>query len=117
MLLEHRGRRPVIEPHGVLEPTALVCGEVRGRRRPNPVRRLAKNSVVPIGWVAVGDSAAVLPPGRHHDIWAVQEQLHFPGTVYGTSRGTTANERLRAQRGWYAAHGDDRAVPEDDRGR
>jgi carbonic anhydrase/acetyltransferase-like protein (isoleucine patch superfamily) len=40
-------------------------------------------TIVPIGWVAVGDPAHVLPPGEHEVIWAVQSALNFPQTVFG----------------------------------
>jgi gamma-carbonic anhydrase len=47
---------------------------------------LPDDGLVPIGWVAVGDPATVLPPDRHEEIWAIQEQLDFPGTVFGMER-------------------------------
>lgn len=47
---------------------------------------LPEGSVVPIGWVAVGDPAEVLPPGAHDRIWERQEPLDFPGTVFGLER-------------------------------
>ena len=72
--------------------------------------RLAAGAVVPIGWVAVGDPAQVLPPDRHDDIWAVQEGLDFPGTVYGVGRGTSARERMERQSDWFGAHLDDREL-------
>ena len=62
---------------------------------------------MPIGWVAVGDPAQILPPGRHDEIWAVQEGLDFPGTVYGVPRGTAAAELMRRQSAFYGAHRDD----------
>ncbi|MBI2526298.1 MAG: gamma carbonic anhydrase family protein [Candidatus Rokubacteria bacterium] len=48
--------------------------------------RVAADAVVPIGWVAVGDPAAILPPHEHDRIWAIQEALDFPGTVFGLER-------------------------------
>ena len=72
---------------------------------------LADGAVVPIGWVAVGDPARILPPGRHDEIWEVQEGLDFPGTVYGLSRDAPASERMRRQAAWFAAHRDDRVLP------
>ena len=48
---------------------------------------LPDNAVVPIGWVAVGDPAEVLPPDEHDAIWAVQEPLDFPAEVFGVNRG------------------------------
>ena len=68
---------------------------------------LAPGATVPIGWVAVGDPAQILPPGRHDEIWAVQEGLDFPGTVYGVPRGTAADELMRRQSAFYGAHRDD----------
>lgn len=50
--------------------------------------RLAPGSTVPIGWVAVGDPARILPPDRHEEIWAIQEPLNFPEFVYGFDRST-----------------------------
>ena len=47
---------------------------------------LPSDATVPIGWVAVGDPAQILPPGEHDRIWAVQEPLDFPGTVFGLER-------------------------------
>ena len=41
---------------------------------------------VPIGWVAVGDPASILPPGDHEGIWAIQKPLNFPLKVYGLER-------------------------------
>jgi hypothetical protein len=34
----------------------------------------------------VGDPARILPPDRHDEIWAAQEPLDFPGTVFGVDR-------------------------------
>jgi gamma-carbonic anhydrase len=71
---------------------------------------LPAGSTVPIGWVAVGDPAQVYPPGQHDQIWAVQEPLDFPGTVYGVRRDTPARERMARQAAWLAAHAADRPV-------
>lgn len=73
---------------------------------------LADGAVVPIGWIAVGDPATVLPSDRHDDIWAVQKTLDFNGTVYGTAAGTSAAERMAGQSAWYGAHSDDRPAPD-----
>jgi hypothetical protein len=52
---------------------------------------------VPIGWIAAGDPAQLFAPGDHDDLWAVQEGLDFPGTVYGVRRGTSMREIMRRQ--------------------
>jgi carbonic anhydrase/acetyltransferase-like protein (isoleucine patch superfamily) len=44
------------------------------------------DGLVPIGWVAVGDPAEILPPKDHDRIWAVQEPLNFPRAVFGLER-------------------------------
>jgi gamma-carbonic anhydrase len=197
VLVEHRGRAPVVDPTAYVAPTAVLCGDVRvgpdarilfgavvtaedGQvevgarcvvmenalvrgRAAHPVRlgddvlvgpqahlngavvedgaflatgsalfpgarvgrnaevringvvhvntSLADEAVVPIGWVAVGDPARILPPDRHDDIWEVQESLDFPGTVYGLGRDAPARERMRRQADWFAAHRDDRVLP------
>ncbi|MDX1514582.1 MAG: gamma carbonic anhydrase family protein, partial [Gammaproteobacteria bacterium] len=33
--------------------------------------RLPPDATVPIGWVAVGDPAKILPPGEHQAIWSI----------------------------------------------
>jgi carbonic anhydrase/acetyltransferase-like protein (isoleucine patch superfamily) len=71
---------------------------------------LEDGAMVPVGWVAVGDPARILPPGEHDAIWAVQEGLDFPGTVYGLPRDAPARERMERQMAWFAAHRDDREV-------
>jgi carbonic anhydrase/acetyltransferase-like protein (isoleucine patch superfamily) len=67
-------------------------------------------STVPIGWVAVGDPASILAPDRHEEIWAIQQALDFPGTVYQVPRGTPAGEMMARQSRWYGAHRDDRPL-------
>lgn len=49
---------------------------------------LPKDSLVPIGWVAVGDPVEILSPEEHGRIWAIQEPLDFPGTVFGVERAS-----------------------------
>jgi carbonic anhydrase/acetyltransferase-like protein (isoleucine patch superfamily) len=50
--------------------------------------RLEPGATVPMGWIAVGDPARILPPDRHEEIWAVQAPLDFPNWVYGFDRNT-----------------------------
>ncbi len=57
--------------------------------------RLTASSVVPIGWVAVGDPAEILPASAHEQIWEIQRQLDFPGTVFKVSREVSKGERTR----------------------
>ncbi len=49
---------------------------------------LPADSIVPIGWVAIGDPVRILPPERHEEIWAAQRELDFPGYVFGLDRDT-----------------------------
>jgi carbonic anhydrase/acetyltransferase-like protein (isoleucine patch superfamily) len=58
---------------------------------------LEPGTVVPIGWVAAGRPAQLFSPDRHDELWAVQEPLDFPGTVYGVPRGTSMREIMRRQ--------------------
>jgi carbonic anhydrase/acetyltransferase-like protein (isoleucine patch superfamily) len=71
---------------------------------------LADGAVVPIGWVAVGDPAQILPPDRHDDIWAIQRELDFPGTVLGTARGAPAAQASGRYADLFGRHRDDRVV-------
>lgn len=48
--------------------------------------RLTQGSVVPTGWVAVGDPAQCFAPSDHDKIWEIQHKLDFPGTVWGVDR-------------------------------
>ena len=50
--------------------------------------RLEPGAVLPIGWIAVGDPAQLFSPDRHDELWQIQRDLDFPGTVYGVPRGT-----------------------------
>lgn len=58
---------------------------------------LDRQTVVPIGWIAAGDPAQLFSPERHDELWAVQQRLDFPGTVYGVPRGTSMREIMRRQ--------------------
>jgi gamma-carbonic anhydrase len=74
---------------------------------------LPPDATVPIGWIAVGDPAEILPPDQHEDIWAIQRHLDFPQTVYGVPRGTSPAELMRRQADWYGAHRDDQVLEQD----
>ena len=61
---------------------------------------LAPGTVVPIGWIAAGDPAELFSPDRHDELWAVQEPLDFPGTVYGVpARHLDARDHASPERG------------------
>ena len=47
---------------------------------------LPAHATVPIGWIAVGSPAQILPPDQPDAIWAIQEPLNFPKFVYGVER-------------------------------
>jgi carbonic anhydrase/acetyltransferase-like protein (isoleucine patch superfamily) len=49
---------------------------------------LPPDATVPIGWVAVGDPAQILPPDEHDKIWSIQEPLNFPREVFGLERAS-----------------------------
>lgn len=67
---------------------------------------------VPIGWIAVGDPAQILPPYQHDEIWAVQKPLNFPEWVYGFPRETpNLMQRVtRALSEQLVTHGEDRLI-------
>ena len=79
--------------------------------------RVQADAMVPIGWVAVGDPAEIRPPGEHDKIWAVQEPLNFPRTVFGLERpapgDTIMPELTRRYARALARHKDDRILDED----
>jgi len=76
--------------------------------------RLPADAVVPIGWVAVGDPAEILPPDRHDEIWKLQEPLDFPKTVFGVDRpapgATNMPEITRRYLGLLRRHRGDRVI-------
>src|SRR3954464_3580054 len=72
--------------------------------------KLASGTTVPIGWIAAGDPALLFSPDRHEELWAVQQRLDFPGTVYGLPRDATAHERMSTQSTWFGAHQHDRVT-------
>lgn len=72
--------------------------------------RLVAGSTLPIGWIAAGSPAQMFSPDRHDELWAVQEPLDFPGTVYGVPRGTSMREIMARQCARYGpAHGGESA--------
>ena len=84
------GARAEVRIHGVVHVNSTV----------------PEGGLVPIGWVAVGDK--VLPPAYHADIWDVQRELDFPGTVYGEERGDDLMARVMPkQSAWLGVHRDD----------
>ncbi|MHC3468642.1 gamma carbonic anhydrase family protein [Streptomyces sp. 7R007] len=69
---------------------------------------LPPGTVVPIGWIAVGRPAASLfAPEQHDQLWEVQRELDFPGTVYGVPRGTSMRDIMARQADFYGAHLED----------
>jgi gamma-carbonic anhydrase len=71
---------------------------------------LPDDGLVPIGWVAVGDPAEVLPPDEHDRIWEIQEKLDFPGTVFGLERERASmREVTRRYANLFGRHRDDQA--------
>ncbi|MBB5193519.1 carbonic anhydrase/acetyltransferase-like protein (isoleucine patch superfamily) [Silvimonas terrae] len=59
--------------------------------------RVPANEHVPIGWVAVGDPAHILPASAHEQIWRHQHPLNFPLTVYGIDRSEADMIKITAR--------------------
>ena len=72
--------------------------------------RLEAGSVVPIGWVAVGNPAKIFPASEHEKIWEIQSALDFPGTVFGVDRDVSKAERTKRYARYLAKHSADRIV-------
>ncbi|RPF32705.1 gamma carbonic anhydrase family protein [Streptomyces sp. TLI_185] len=69
---------------------------------------LPPGTVVPIGWIAAGTpTARLFAPGEHDELWAEQQQLDFPGTLYGVPRGTSMRDIMARQVDYYGAHHQD----------
>jgi carbonic anhydrase/acetyltransferase-like protein (isoleucine patch superfamily) len=74
--------------------------------------RLEPGTVLPIGWIAVGDPARLFSPDRHEELWQLQRDLDFPGTVYGVPRGTPMRDIMSRQSTFYGAHQSDHQLPD-----
>jgi gamma-carbonic anhydrase len=72
--------------------------------------RLESGTVLPIGWIAVGDPAQLFSPDRHAELWEVQRGLDFPGTVYGASRDSSMRTLMSRQAEFYGEHVNDREL-------
>lgn len=55
---------------------------------------VAPGSMVPIGWVAVGDPAEMFPPDRHDEIWEIQKGLRFSKHVFGVDHQTAGDSMM-----------------------
>ena len=64
---------------------------------------LPADAVVPLGWIAVGDPAEILPPQEHERIWAIQKTLDFPKFVFGAERPAEGESLMPAVMPRYAA--------------
>ncbi|MBA3771404.1 MAG: gamma carbonic anhydrase family protein [Ramlibacter sp.] len=74
---------------------------------------LEPGTTVPIGWVAVGSPARILPAGDHEGIWEVQKSLDFPRYVFGVERPAPGQSMMPGVMPRYAGalrrmHADDR---------
>ena len=72
--------------------------------------RIGSGESLPIGWVAVGDPAQMFPPDRHDEIWAIQRELDFGGTVYGVPKGASMRDIMTQQADFFAPHRGDRVI-------
>ena len=76
--------------------------------------RLPPDALVPIGWIAVGDPAWIMPPERHDEIWSAQKPLNFPKAVFGVDRTPPGESNMPEITRRYARllrrHRDDRIV-------
>lgn len=68
---------------------------------------VAAGAVVPIGWVAVGTDAKVFPPDKHDEIWEIQRELNFVGTVYRAGPGATMKDIMQGQSTFFGEHASD----------
>jgi carbonic anhydrase/acetyltransferase-like protein (isoleucine patch superfamily) len=77
---------------------------------------LPRLATVPIGWVAEGNPAQILPPDHHEDIWAIQKPLNFPKFVYGAERPAEGESAMveitRRRSAALGNHRDDIILPE-----
>jgi carbonic anhydrase/acetyltransferase-like protein (isoleucine patch superfamily) len=78
---------------------------------------LPSDTIVPIGWVAVGHPVAILPPEKHDEISRILASLKFRETVYGIdpeydadSEGSAMPAIAEQNTTLYGRHARDRIV-------
>lgn len=72
---------------------------------------IPEDTTVPIGWIAVGDPAQLFPPDAHEELWPIQRELDFPGTVFGIDREElTMTEVTRRYAERFGRHRGDRPL-------
>jgi gamma-carbonic anhydrase len=72
--------------------------------------RLMPETTLPIGWIAAGNPAQLFSPDQHEELWQVQAELDFPGTVYGVPRDTPMRTIMAKQIEFYGTHRDDQVI-------
>src|SRR5206468_3124656 len=76
--------------------------------------RIPPDTVVPIGWVALGDPVRLHSPKDHEEISKLLAELDFAGTVFGDEPAPRGETRMPERSRRYAralgAHKDDRIV-------
>ena len=94
--------------------TVGARAEVRINATVHLLTNLPEDATVPIGWVAVGDPARILPPEAHDEIWAIQEPLNFPKAIFGVDRPEPGETRMPEMMARYcralSRHRDDRIL-------
>ncbi|GAB2964844.1 gamma carbonic anhydrase family protein [Amycolatopsis acidiphila] len=72
---------------------------------------LEPGTTVPIGWIAVGNPARLFPPEQHEELWSMQRESDFPGTVFGLAREEATMDRVTARYAeQFGSHRGDRPV-------
>lgn len=72
---------------------------------------LEPGSTVPIHWIAAGSPARLFSPDRHDELWEVQRELDFPGTVFGIPRAELTMARATEHyAGLFGRHRGDRVL-------
>lgn len=71
---------------------------------------LEPGTILPIGWIAAGNPAQLFSPDRHEELWQLQREMDFPGTVYGVPRGTPLRDIMARQSTYYGTHKSDRRL-------
>src|SRR5688572_9522037 len=72
--------------------------------------RLMPATTLPIGWIAAGDPARLSSADQHEELWRVQAELDFVGSVYGLPRDTPLRTIMAKQVEFYGAHRDDQVI-------
>jgi len=72
--------------------------------------RLEPGTMVPIGWIAVGDPAQLFSPDQHDQLWPVQRSMNFSETVWKGKRTDPTGDNIARYARALTRHKEDKIL-------